>query len=291
VSGDVETVNQQLSGIASIQAQISRLPTGSDAAKAGLISLRDQRLSELSEYISFTWTDNSASPLESSLSVRLTDGTTANLIQGSSVLDTLEVSGGSVVLANAGSTLVADGGRIGAANQLLQNELPVYTGQRDLIASELVTLVNGIYNPSGAEGQNFFDPDTATAASISLEVQSASAIVAGTDGSGNDIAREIAAIRKQDLSSIGSGVFSGTFSDVLLNEQSSLAYKIDSARDSASAQESVLEFLEQEKSSSSGVDLDYEVTQLLQFQRAYQATSRVLRTLDEVMQTFLSDIS
>lgn len=290
ISKYVERVNDHLAAIGSLQQKLAGLPTGSTSAKAELISQRDQQLSALSEYIPFTWSENESSPLESRLNVRLADGTTANMITGSSVTDTLNWDGSSLSVASSGVGLVADSGKLGAAVRMVSNVIPQYENQRDGLAAQIGGMVNTVYNPAGTTGLNFFNPNTLFSAStISLEVADAGSIQAGTGGTGNDIAGAIADLLEQDLTGIGG--FNGTISDVLLTTQDQLAREINAERDKVSAQETVMEFLQQEKDQRSGVDLDYEVTQLLQFQRSFQATSRVLRTLDDVMQTFLNDIA
>jgi flagellar hook-associated protein 1 FlgK len=45
--------------------------------------------------------------------------------------------------------------------------------------------------------------------------------------------------------------------------------------------------LENLRASVSGVSIDEETTSMLQFQRAYQASARVVTTIDELLQTTL----
>ena len=46
--------------------------------------------------------------------------------------------------------------------------------------------------------------------------------------------------------------------------------------------------IELRRQSMSGVSIDEEAVQMLQFQRAYQASARLLRTVDELSQTLLN---
>ncbi|MFW6354107.1 MAG: flagellar hook-associated protein FlgK [Verrucomicrobiota bacterium] len=291
VEGSVARVNELLGQVASVQQQLSRLPGGQTTAKAELTTLREESLSELSEYIGFSFTDNAAAPLESSLTVRLADGTTAELLTGSQVNDTLNWDGADLSLTTAGTNLATDKGRLGAQANFLNDTLNEYENHWDLLAGEMVRVVNGLYNPGATPGEDFFVAGSGTAASIEVEVANATLLRAGTGGTGNDIARSLAALAKADLAADhGSPITAGSFSDDLLERQNTLARRIASEQDAVSAQEKVVSFLEQEQQSRSGVDLDAEIAQLLQFQRSYQASSRVLRTLDEVLQTFLSDL-
>jgi flagellar hook-associated protein 1 len=289
VGASVEAVNRLLEQVASLQERISRLPTGSDAARMDLVAQRNGSLSELSEYIPFTWSSG-ADPLQSTLTVRLADGSQAALLSGAEVLDTLRWDGDTVRLAGAGSALATDRGRLGAQVRVLDDDLNRMQNHWNLLAGEMVRIVNNVYNADGTDGENFFDPETATAASIRLEVPRASAVRAGTGGNGNDIAANLARLATSNLGADHGSPLASSFAENLLSEQHRLASQIDRVRDGLSAQKKVVTFLEQERSNRSGVNLDQEVTHLLQFQRAFQASSRVLRALDETLETFLSDI-
>ena len=290
VAGSVESINHLLDQVAAMQEQIGRMPAENSSAKMDLLSQRDAYLSELSHYLSFTWTPN-ADPLQSTLAVRLADGSTATLITGGQVDSAVAWNGDTVSLSEGGSALAADRGRVGAQLRLLDEDITRFENHWNLLAGEMVRIVNGAYNAAGTPGRNFFNPDTATAASLQLEVSGGSAIRAGTADTGNELAAAIAGLFDRDLSADLGSPLAGSFSENLLAQQNRLANEINRERDAIGAQEKVVTFLEQEKSSRSGVDLDREVTNLLQFQRAFQATSRVLRALDESLQSFLSDIS
>lgn len=291
VDASVNEVNSLLGQVASLQEQISRLPNETSSARLELMSSRDEKLSELSKYMAFTWSPNQASPLESTLSVRLADGSTATLLTGSQVDDTLSWDGTTVSLTNGGTALAADRGQIGAQVQTLDQTITDLENHWNLIAGEMVRIVNAAYNAPGNPGEDFFVAGATSAATISLEVADSSAVRAGTLANGNDIAATIASLSSADLAADYGSPIAGSFADDLLEQQNRLAHEINRERDTVSAQEKVVQFLEQERANRSGVDLDEEITLLLQFQRSFQASSRVLRTLDEVLQSFLSDIS
>lgn len=288
----VDKVNSLVSQVADLQQQIARLPASQNGIRSELTSLRDQTLSQLSQHIRFDWQPNAASPLESSLSVRLADGSNANLLTGGSVNDRLQLDeAGRLALEENGGAVALNGGTLSAQMRFLESDLPQWENQWNLIASEVVRVTNSVYNPGAEEGQNFFDPSFTTANRLRLEIASASDIRAGSDGSGNDIASTMGRLMDADLGEDFGSALNASFKDVLLDRQNTLARRINTIGTKASGQEKVVAFLEQEKATRSGVDLDREVTQLLQFQRSFQATSRVLRALDESLQTFLSDIA
>jgi len=54
------------------------------------------------------------------------------------------------------------------------------------------------------------------------------------------------------------------------------------------AQGSVLDAAEDAVNSDAGVNLDEEMTGMLLFQRAYQASARVISTIDEMLDTLIN---
>ena len=292
LAASVSKVNEIVAQVASLQERLSRLPSAQVSGRVELESMRDSLLSELSEYTSFTWSAPEGAPLAATLSVRLADGTNAALVTGSQVTDTLTGDATQVRLASSGARLAADDGRLGAQRQFLETELTEWENHWNLLAGEIGRVVNAVYNPDGIEGEDFFDADSLTAAGLRLSVTSASALRAGLPGeSGKVVAERMGALLKADLNADFGSPIAGSFTDDLLDRQNMLARQIQRHGDGVSAQEKVVAFLEEEKSARSGVDLDAEVTQLIQFQRSFQATSRVLRALDEALLSFLSDIA
>ena len=69
---------------------------------------------------------------------------------------------------------------------------------------------------------------------------------------------------------------------------SSVALGTARAEDQLTAQNLQVTNLEFERDQISGVSLDEEATQMIMFQRSYQAAARMISTMDEIMQTLLS---
>ena len=67
-----------------------------------------------------------------------------------------------------------------------------------------------------------------------------------------------------------------------------LGSDVNSARNAVLSQELVLGELEARRSQISGVSLDEEVANLLRYERAYQASARIISTVDSLLQQLLS---
>ena len=60
------------------------------------------------------------------------------------------------------------------------------------------------------------------------------------------------------------------------------------ARNEANTQEALVDLLDRRRQSLSGVSLDEEATNLLRYQRAYEAAARVMTTYDEMLDKLIN---
>jgi flagellar hook-associated protein 1 len=171
--------------------------------------------------------------------------------------------------------------------------VPKYVAAMDQMAYEIVEKVNtihaGAYNLDGGTGLNFFGTlASATGASrliaLSSDVStSARKIAASSLSTGND---NQAAVQMGNL--LHATVFTG---GSLIDQYQTLIFGIgtDLANTEASLREhdALGAQLLNRRQAMSGVSIDEETVQILQFQRAYEASARLLRTVDELLQVAL----
>ena len=79
-----------------------------------------------------------------------------------------------------------------------------------------------------------------------------------------------------------------SFDDYLARIIGGLGVEARDAKDNAARQGMVVTQFENLRDSTSGVSLDEELTFLIQFQRGYQAASRVITTVDEMFSTLIN---
>ena len=110
------------------------------------------------------------------------------------------------------------------------------------------------------------------------------------NGGDNEIAKAVADAFKQDHS-VGAGdAIDGTFGDFHRQLISRVGGELASADNRVSDQESVQKLLAGRRESISGVSLDEEMADLLRFQRAFQASARVMRTIDEMLELVVTGL-
>jgi flagellar hook-associated protein 1 FlgK len=167
----------------------------------------------------------------------------------------------------------------------------------DGLAAQVVARVNTIHtsgtDADGTTGVNFFDASgTVNAANISV-----SAAVAGnprlvvasplaTPGSAGTVAGEIANLLTDPNTTVGTRT--GSFSSIFGSMVSEAGGQVRSAEDDLQTQAAIMSQLSVQRDAASGVSLDEEAINLLQYQKAYEAAARFLKVADEMTQTILS---
>lgn len=164
----------------------------------------------------------------------------------------------------------APGGRLSG---LLETGTAIagYRTQLDTLAARLVTQVNGQHTTPA-----FFDPAGTTAATIALGagLTGPQAIQAGASGTAGD--NGIALTISQQRNSAGANPT--TDWTTLLARVGS---DVNVQQVNAQTSQRVLDSITAQRMSQSGVSLDEEMTNMLRFQRGYQASARALTAMDE----------
>ncbi|MEW6546892.1 MAG: flagellar hook-associated protein FlgK [Bacillota bacterium] len=141
---------------------------------------------------------------------------------------------------------------------------------------------------SSPHGYDFFDPD-ATAANMGLayEVRQdvryiAASTADGVPGNGEN-ALKIAGLQRQNI------IDQGTIDDFFRSVIGTIGVMAREATRLSENQGVLLQQMEHQRQSVTGVSLDEEVTNLIRYQHAYAAAARVVTTLDEMLRSLIQD--
>ncbi len=190
----------------------------------------------------------------------------------------------SVQQALAGSALTA--GQAQALAELLNTILPGYQSQLDAVAAALADMVNAQHatgqDLAGTVGAVFFTGTTAATITVAITDPSKIAAAVETETASLDGSNAQAIAQ---MSRLPDGA-DAAYRTLVANLGSDSA---QSAQQSAT-QSAITSNVDTLQSRASGVNDDDEVTNLLTFQRAYQASSRVLITVDEILDTLNSEV-
>jgi flagellar hook-associated protein 1 FlgK len=283
----VNQINQLTDQIAKLNGQVAQMQgLGQDPGVTQ--DQRDQLVQQLSQLVnvSVTQTDhgitvttaNGVPLVVAGQSFALQSGTASGAMQG-------------VFAAGQDITSQIQGGKLGGVLQVRDTVIPDLLSQLDTLASQFTASFNAAnqsgFDLSGNPGGAFFTPSATVAGSASnfgVAINDPSLIAASSDGSpgSNGNVAQLIAVRDQALPS---GVTpTGAYANLVL----AVGNYGSNAQANVTASGASLRQLTDQRNAVSGVSLDEESTNMLQYQRAYQAAARVVTTVDSMMQTLLS---
>ncbi len=186
-----------------------------------------------------------------------------------------------------------DDGKLGAWLRMVNQTLPDTRQTLDAMTSALVTEVNALhsagYGLDGGTGRDFFDAGALSTGSIRLSADvlaDSQAIAASGDPAAlgdSSVALAIAGLRTEPL--IG-GV--DTIESFATNLVADIGAGVQKASLQAVGHAAVVDHLAGMEQGVSGVSLDEEMTNLIQYQQAFAASARVLDTAQQMFDTLLA---
>jgi len=288
-TSDVSDANTLLAQIASLNNQIGQAEINNPGSAVDLRDQRQAALEQLSQKIAVTATNDPTNPSEIVITAKDSSGNPITLVNKTTVtgltFNGTTVSGGSpsTAIDLAGGSIQGNLTARDGAVQTLRTNL-------DSLANQLVTSVNKAYNPTGLTG-NFFDPTKTTAGTITVLSSVTPANLKASDGGAagdNTIATAVAALSTTKFSTSSGDAINGSFSDSYASAVSSLGQSLSSANESVTDQSNILSLVTSQRQSVSGVSLDEEMTNLMTYQRSYEASSRMISVINELLQNLVN---
>jgi flagellar hook-associated protein 1 FlgK len=174
------------------------------------------------------------------------------------------------------------------------NQLNGYESNLNTLAGTISSTVNAVYatgvNSSGTTGANFFDGSDASDLAVDPAiVNNPSTIATGASGEAADVgvAQQLGDLGTQSQANLG-GLSPTQYYGQLVSQIGSDG---QNALNSQSTQTALNQQIQNQISSTSGVNLDQEMNNLLQFQRSYQAAAQAVSSMDQVVQSLLQSVS
>ncbi len=182
-------------------------------------------------------------------------------------------------------------GELGGLLEVHNDHLAGYIDKLNTVAISLKDAVNNVhssgFNLAGVTGINIFSDNISGAGdfAVSDEIISdpsliATSSVVDTPGDGS-ISQLVADLQN---SNITDGSTLSDFYNSIVTELGSNAQEAKFIREN---QERIVEQLNNQKAAVSGVSLDEEMTNLIQYEQAYRAAARMISTVDDMMETIL----
>jgi len=270
---DVASANTAASQLAALNSQIGAAwGTGIDVN--ALADQRDLLVDKLSKLT------GAVATIQNNGMATVTIGSATLVSNSTSSAITVDSAGNVQV---GGSAVTLTGGSAAARVTAIQVTVPAYRSKLDGVADALSTVVNAAqaagFDRNGVGGQPLFTGSGAAGISVAI-TDGALVAASGTPGGNLDGSNAQAASR---LGAAATGPDTAYASLV-----GSLGAETAAAQNAAATQKSLATNLDAMKASVSGVSYDEEMAHMLTYQRAFEASSRALTTLDAMLDTLIN---
>ncbi len=278
----VDEVNRLTQEIASVNQQVaSKTALGEEPG-----TLEDQRTELIKQ-------------LASKIDVFVTDtpdGLTLTTVHGDPLvvagqpysLDTSLGTDSKVHVSANGTDLTADlrGGELGGLLRARDQDIASMQSQVDGFAYQFATAVNQVhqngFDLNGSVGGDLFSigaTPTGAASSMQLAITDPRGLAASSDGTSGDNGNLLALVALQNSQVVDGSTPTDAYSKLVFQVGGAIA----NAKADQQAGEVVLNQLNDLRGSVSGVSLDEEAANLIRFQQAYQASARVISTINQLL--------
>jgi flagellar hook-associated protein 1 FlgK len=281
LAANVTSINTYTGELATLNGQIG-IATATGANANSLLDQRDQLLSKMSSLAGAVATINANGSATVTLDGQtLVSSTTSNAM---TVNSSNQVSvGGTAVTLTTGS--------MAAQVTALTTTIPGFQSQLDSVASSLASTLNSAqaagYDQNGNAGTAMIGTSdgsgTVTAANVKVILTSPAGIAAAatqTTGGNLDGSNALA------VSATGSSATSPDAS--YANLVGAVGTASAAAQQAQSTQDAVVTAVTNQQQSISGVNYDQEVTDMMSYQQSYNASAKVLTTINSLFDTLLS---
>jgi flagellar hook-associated protein 1 FlgK len=295
LTGIVTQVNVEEQKVAALNQQIMQGQAGGNNINA-LLDQRDQSITKIVQLTGATATSLDDGSIQLSVGgVTLVAGNAYNAmsINGASTIQ--DVPGSPLSLKIGDVTATPSGGQAAGVLSSLNVDLPKITATLDTIANGIRDAVNTVhsqgYTLDGTPAGDFFSGEGAAGLTVAVtspdELGISSINGPSTDGSNankiGDLVSPSAISQVLGGATAPQSVYSGMVTQIGTQLQG-----LNTAIDS---QTGIVNTAQAAVDSESGVDLNEELTNMILFQRSFQANARVITAADQMLQSLIGMVS
>lgn len=290
LQADVDSANLVLARIAQLNIQITQTEAGAPGSANDLRDSRQQQLEELAKLVKLDTHEDANGAVEISIA-----GTT--LVSGQQVADRLEAydpgNGNYGVRTKIGTApLAITGGSLHGIMDARDTTLADLQRKLDTLANTLITQVNAVHTPgfglNGTTGAVFFTGTSAGTIAVNQRLADDPSLVQASSingaGGDNKIALALANLATTGQAALGNQTFSQSYTQAVAAMGQSLA-TVNSQLDD---QQKVENLLTQQRDAVSGVSMDEEMTNLMKYQKAYEASAHLVSIVNQMLDTVLN---
>jgi flagellar hook-associated protein 1 len=294
IQSEVGKVNSLATEIANINAAIISEEALSGGHANDLRDSRQAKLEELSKLVKIEATEQPDGSMNIAVSGNL-------LVDGRDVVNVLETftpiefdpADGHLMVRLTGQadSLALTGGSIEGAISVREGQLATLRSQINTLAQTVISEVNLAHSSgfglNGTTGANFFTGTNASDIAVNQALLREPSLLQVSAASGeagdNTIARAIAELEDKTHAALDGQSFSGRQAQTV----AWLGQEVANARSELQDQSTISQFIRQQRDAVSGVSVDEEMTNLVMFQKAFQASAKLISMTDEMLATII----
>ena len=291
LSDVVAQTNQATSDLAALNDKI-QIGVASNHPVNELLDQRDTLIRKLADLVGGS--ANKASDGTVSVAVNgitIVSGTTAETLSLSGASDITGAAGNPPAVQWRGTTIPVESGAAAGYLAALKSDLPTMSSAIDGVAVALRDSVNTVhatgFTLTGTPGGSFFTGTGARDLNVVPTQPSDLAIVSSPNTIDGAVALKIGDLADDVVSAATLGGTPGP-SAQWKSVTTSLGVQLQSLNNAGSIQDSVVAAADAAVVADSGVNIDEEMTNMMLYQRAYQASARVITTVDSMLDTLIN---
>ena len=286
-----DEINVRIDEINNLAAQIAELNRVNPGDNLDLEDQRDRLIDRLSELINIDVQRDNNSVLVFTSGLMLVSGQASYEISADKPLNDEGISQITTIISGTSLEVDVTSGELSALIAVHNEDIPDLLERLDTLAVTIADEVNAVhkngFNLNGITGLNFFASTTEGAGSIAVDSSIVANVdlIASSDALGepgnSNIAKALADLADKEV--IGNQT-AGEYYRALVGTLGNRIQEIGFLR---SNQKKIVEHLEMQRQSVSGVSMEEEMTRMVQLEQAFTAASRLVSIADELTQTVL----
>lgn len=288
IRADVDTVNSLATQLAAVNKEIQQA-VGAGSAPNDLLDKRDSLLSQLSGLTNVQiHGDGGTNDVISIGGHVLVQGDRAEKLTTGT-----DVGGHATVLWSEDSSPAnITNGEIGGALNLSNNIIPGYLTQLDAVAKGLMTSVNTLHKAGfaldGSPGLDFFTGTGAADIKVNDAISANPSLIAAASATGapGDGSMALAIAKLKNTAVVGTATINEAYSSFV----SKNATDASDFSNQVTVQTKIQQQLSAQQQSVSGVNIDEEMADMVKYQQAYNASARVLTTMNSMINTLMGQM-
>jgi flagellar hook-associated protein 1 FlgK len=289
ISSDANKVNTLTQDIAKLNGAIAQEETASGNPANDLRDSRDSKLQELARLVK---ADVIEQP-PGTLNVIVGGVVLVNGVDLLTNLETFDPGSGALQVRAAGqvSAMTLTGGSIEGSISARDNELSEVRDQINTLAQTLISEMNkahaGGFGVSGSTGADFFTGQNAKDIAVNSALLADPSLLQASAVSGETGNNAVVLAMAQLANTTQAALNGQTFSDRQAQIVAGLGQKVADAQRDVDDQKAISDFVQSQRDSISGVSLDEEMSNLVMFQKAFQASAKLISMTDEMLATII----